>query len=160
MSPQPVIHNTFVLERSYPVSIERVFNAFADPAIRRRWFAPGDHHDVEAFEQDFRPWGLDRVVYRMKETSPIPGAVITNNGVYLDVVPNRRIVAAHTMKMGDHCFSASLTTVELIETAEGTSLLFTHQGAFFEGADGPKMREAGWNALFDNLGRELGPGTE
>jgi hypothetical protein len=31
----------------------------------------------------------------------------------------------------------------------------THQGAFFEGADGPEMREHGWRTLFDKLAVEL-----
>jgi hypothetical protein len=37
----------------------------------------------------------------------------------------------------------------------GTDLIFTHQGAFFEGADGPEMREAGWRKLLDRLTEEF-----
>jgi uncharacterized protein YndB with AHSA1/START domain len=37
----------------------------------------------------------------------------------------------------------------------GTLLLFTEQGAFFEGADGPKIREDGWRQLFEQLASEL-----
>jgi hypothetical protein len=33
----------------------------------------------------------------------------------------------------------------------GTDLIITHQGAFFEGSDGPAMREQGWNVLADKL---------
>ena len=51
-----VVHSTFVLERNYPQSPERVFSAFSFAAKRRRWFADGDQHEVELFEQDFRPW--------------------------------------------------------------------------------------------------------
>jgi hypothetical protein len=38
---------------------------------------------------------------------------------------------------------------------KGTDLIFTHQAVFFEGADGPQMREGGWRSLFDRLATEL-----
>jgi len=43
-------------------------------------------------------------------------------------------------------------TFELVPTDQGTDLILTHQGAFFEGSDGPEMREEGWNKLMDKLG--------
>ncbi len=46
-------------------------------------------------------------------------------------------------------------TIDLVPTEKGTDLICTHQGAFFEGADGPKMREAGWRTLLDKLTAEL-----
>jgi hypothetical protein len=51
--------------------------------------------------------------------------------------------------------SSSLVTFELIPTREGTNLVFTHQGAFFPGSDGPERREAGWQGLLDLLGAHL-----
>jgi uncharacterized protein YndB with AHSA1/START domain len=59
------------------------------------------------------------------------------------------------MTFGDKRISASLVTVEFLPTEEGTDLICTHQGAFFEGADGPQMREAGWRHLFEQLANEL-----
>ena len=47
MEERSVIHSTFVIERSYSATPERVFSAFADPAKKRRWFVEGEHHDVE-----------------------------------------------------------------------------------------------------------------
>jgi uncharacterized protein YndB with AHSA1/START domain len=150
-----VTHHTFVIERSYPVSPERVFAALADPAKKRKWYAESDHHDTEAYEMDFRAGGREHARYRYREGSPIQGAVITNDGIFQDIVPNRRIVCASTMSMGGRPFSASLTTFELIPTEQGTELIFTHQGAFFEGSDGPKGREGGWQKLLDRLAGEL-----
>ena len=71
------------------------------------------------------------------------------------MVPNRRIVSASTMALGNKPISASLVTVELVPTDKGTDLICTHQGAYFEGADGPQIREAGWRKLLDNLATEL-----
>jgi uncharacterized protein YndB with AHSA1/START domain len=45
--------------------------------------------------------------------------------------------------------------VEFLATEKGTDLICTHQGAFFEGADGPQIREAGWRQLLDQLAHEL-----
>jgi DNA-binding transcriptional ArsR family regulator len=36
-----------------------------------------------------------------------------------------------------------------------TDLIFTHQGAFFKGADGPEMREAGWRRLLEQVTEEF-----
>jgi uncharacterized protein YndB with AHSA1/START domain len=76
---------------------------------------------------------------------------LINEGSYQDIVPNRRIVTASTMTLGERRISASLVTVELLPSEDGTELILTHQAAFFEGADGPQMREAGWRQLLDRL---------
>ncbi|MBI3473195.1 MAG: SRPBCC family protein [Candidatus Solibacter usitatus] len=155
MEEQSVIHGTFVIERSYPKAPERVFSAFTDAAKKRRWFAEGGSHEVEEFEMDFRVGGAERTRYRFREGTPFPGVALTNQGSYQDIVPNRRVVTASTMTLGDHRISASLVTVELLPTDTGTDLICTHQGAFFEGADGPQIREAGWRHLFEQLAKEL-----
>src|ERR1051325_6874585 len=114
MEEQSVIHSTFVIERSYPKPPERVFSAFSDPAMKRRWFAEGKSHDVEEYQSDVRVGGGDRARYRFKEGSPFPGVALTNEGSYLDIVPNRRIVTASTMALGDKRISASLVTLEFL----------------------------------------------
>ena len=155
MAEPTVIHNTFVIERSYPKPPEAVFAAFANPEKKRRWFAEGHSHDVEEFTMDFRVGGSERSAYRFKEGTPFPGVAVTSDGVYLDIVPNQRIVQAAQMAIGGKPISASMVTIELLPTDMGTDLICTHQAAFFEGADGPQMREAGWRKLFDQLGAEV-----
>ena len=70
-------------------------------------------------------------------------------------MPNRRIVIAYTTAAGDKRISASLATFEFVPAEKGTDLMFTEQAAFFEGADGPQMREAGWQQLLEALAKEL-----
>jgi len=155
MEEQSVIHSTFVIERSYPATPERVFAAFADPVRKRRWFVEGEGHEVEHYEMDFRVGGKERARFRFKDGTPLKGVACINDTSYQDIVPNRRVVFASTMSLGEKRISASLATVEFLPAKTGTDLIFTHQGAFFEGADGPEMREEGWRKLFEQLTKEF-----
>lgn len=156
MDQQTAVHNTFVLERSYPVAPERVFAALSDPAKKRRWFGEGRAHDIESYDLDFRVGGAERLVYRFREGTPFPGVVIDNRITYADIVPNRRVTFTQVMDLGGKRISVTLVTIELLRVGSGTNLVCTHQGTFFEGADGPQMRQDGWKALFERLGDELG----
>lgn len=155
MENRSVTHGTFVIERSYPVTPERVFAAFADPAKKRRWFAEGEGPATEEFTSDFRVGGNERTIRRMGNDTPFPGVALTNQTNYQDIVPNRRIVFAYTMTIGDRRISASLATVEIVPAEKGTNMIFTDQGAYFEGADGVKMRETGWGKLLDGIAKVL-----
>jgi uncharacterized protein YndB with AHSA1/START domain len=150
-----VTHNTFVIERSYPASPEKVFDAFSDPAKKRRWFIEGDHHEVTDFSMDFRVGGTERAKYRFGAGTPLQGQELSNDTVYQDIVPNRRIVFSAAMSLGDRHISVTLATIEFFPSGKGTELIFTHQAGFFEGSDGPEMREGGWRKLFDRLAKEL-----
>jgi uncharacterized protein YndB with AHSA1/START domain len=150
-----VIHSTFVIERSYPAAPERVFAAFADPPKKRRWFADAGGHNVEHYEMDFRVGGRELVRFRFKEGTPVGGLAGISDASYQNIVPNRRVVFASTMTVGEKCISAALCTVELLPSDAGTDLIFTHQGAFFEGADGPERREEGWRKLLEYLATDF-----
>jgi uncharacterized protein YndB with AHSA1/START domain len=156
MEQQSVIHNTFVIEKTYPAKPERVFAAFADPSKKRRWFVEGENHTVESYEMDFREGGKEKAQFRFNPGLPVVGGLAcTNETSYLDVVPNKRLVFASVMMIEGKSISASLCTIELLATDKGTDLLFTHQAAFFEGSDGPEMRKGGWEKLLTKLDSEL-----
>jgi uncharacterized protein YndB with AHSA1/START domain len=155
MKEQSIVHNTFTIERSYPATPGRVFAAFSDPAKKRRWYAESANHHIDRFEMDFRAGGSERAGYTFGEGTPFPGVSMTNEGVYLNIVPDRSIVLTSGMAIGGRTISASLCTFEFLPTEKGTDLLFTHQAAFFEGSDGPEMREGGWRKLFAQLENEL-----
>ncbi len=153
MQQPSAIHNTFVLERHFPKPPEKVFAALSQPAKRRRWFAEGDNHDIEEFQSDFRVGGTEVLRYRFKSSAPSPvdGRVLTNEGRFQDIVPDRRIVMASAMTLGDTRISASLLTLELLAEGNGTDLICTHQGTFLEWPEGPQMIETGWRGLLDRL---------
>ncbi len=149
MKERSVTHATFTIERNYPTPPQRVFAAFSDPVKKRRWFAEGEEFQVESFAMDFRVGGIERSSFRVQ------GMECINDTVYLDIVPERRIVMAYTMTLGGKRISSSQATVELLSAEKGTDFIFTEQAAFFEGADGPQMRQEGWTKLFESLAREL-----
>jgi uncharacterized protein YndB with AHSA1/START domain len=156
MSDLAVVHSTFVIERSYPTSPARVFAAFADPVKKRRWFAEGEDFEVDEFVMDFRVGGKEQARFRLKSGAPLePGTKISNDTYYLDIVPNMRIVVAYTMSVGEKHISASLGTTEIFPAGQASKLIYTEQAAFFDGGDGPEMRENGWSGLFDRLGAAL-----
>src|SRR5260370_4363872 len=120
MEQQSEIQRTSVIERSYSATPERVFAAFSDPAKKRRWFVESDNHEVEHYEMDFRVGGKELARFRFKPGSPLKGLTCTNDGGYLDIVPDRRLVLASTMAIGEKRISASLTTFEFLPSKAGT----------------------------------------
>jgi len=154
MPQPPVIHATFVIEKRYAKPVARVFAAFSDPAKKRRWYAEREGNTVDKFEMDFRPGGSETLAYRMGANTPFPGALISNQEVFQDIVENQRVVTASAMAFEGRRFSASLLTFEFLAVDGGTVLVCTHQGAFFEGADGPERREKGWQDLLARLEKE------
>jgi len=155
MSTPPVVHSTFVIERRYPVAVEQVFAAFADPARRRKWYADSGRNAVVAFDSDFRAGGESRLVFKLGDETPFPGVEIVTTEHFHDIIENRRIVSAQLMALGGHNITSALMTIEFAPSDDGTLFTFTHQGAFFENSGGPEMREHGWHELFDRLGERL-----
>jgi uncharacterized protein YndB with AHSA1/START domain len=145
-----VTHGHFVIERHYPVTPERVFAAFSDSAKKRRWFVEGEGSSVDEHILDFRVGGIEKTRIRFAQ-----GGTMGNDSYYHDIVPNQRIVLSYAMTFHEKRISTSLATFELVPRNGGTTLIFTEQSAFFEGADGSKMREDGWRQILERLAQEL-----
>lgn len=148
---QSVAHATFTIERTYPVPPSRVFFAFADKELKRRWLIDGDGWTTYEYTADFRVGGEDMSRFSFKG-----GPEIRNNTQYQDIVPDRRIVFSYRMAIGDTPLSASLVTVEFTSRGGGTLMTYTEQGAYFDGADSAKGREEGTRELLEKLAAELG----
>jgi len=159
MTDSAITHSTFVLERHIPAETTKVWEAFADPDIKRRWYAEGEQHEVEEFSSDLIPGAEQRLRYRFREGTPFAGLSIHNIDTVLDLVPNERIIASSRMTFGETCISVALITTELWPVADGTHLTVTFQGAFLPGADGPQIREMGWRDLLDRLALQFEGGT-
>jgi uncharacterized protein YndB with AHSA1/START domain len=149
MTDRSAIHSSFVLERTYDASPGRVFEAFADPESKNRWFVNGDGWGTDAYQCDFRVGGYES--YRGSHE----GMAVTFDSRYYDIVPNERIVFAYDMLMNGERISVSLTTVELVPSGSGTRLVFTEHDTFLDGHEEVGPREEGSKQLLESLAAEL-----
>jgi uncharacterized protein YndB with AHSA1/START domain len=150
MTERSVTHATFAVERIYDVPPARVFAAWADPVVKRRWFADADGWETAEYELDFRVGGRE-----VSRGRPPEGPGYSFDARYQDIVPNQRIVYTYDMHLDDKRISVSLATVELAPVGAGTRLIFTEQDAFLDGFDTVAQREQGTGTLLDALGAEL-----
>lgn len=143
MTERFVRHATFVVERTYAASPAKVYQAWADPAAKAKWFSKPDSLEFRVGGREYSSGG------------PPGGPVFVFDACYQEIVPEQRIVYSYTLDSDDKRISVSLTTVELIPVEGGTKLVFTEQGAFFDGLDTPEVREHGTNELLNALGKSL-----
>jgi len=141
MNERFVKHGTFVVERIYAAPPERVYQAWADPISKAKWFSKPEIFEFQVGGREYSSGG------------PPEGPVFTFDASYQELVPEQRIVYTYTLDSVDVRISVSITTVELIKVEGGTKLIFTEQGAFFDGHDTPEIREHGTNIMLDTLGK-------
>jgi uncharacterized protein YndB with AHSA1/START domain len=150
MTKRSTVHDTFVIERTYPASPERVYQAFADPKAKARWFAAPAEWEQSRGKMEFKPGGKEFV-----SSTPPGRPSYTYDCTYLDIVPNQRIVYVYEMHSGKNKISASLATIEIAPAGNGTTLRLTEQGVFLDGYDDAGSREKGTHSLLDQLGKAL-----
>lgn len=80
-----------VLERVLDAPPEKVFKAYTDPAILSQWFAP-------------KPWSITDAVVEPRAGGRFEfvmhgpdGEVFPNTGIFLEVVPNRRLISTDAL---------------------------------------------------------------
>lgn len=153
MPQQPLtpaaVHDTIVFERRYAAPVAAVWAAFADAEQRARWHFPGEDWELAAFEQDFRVGGQERSRF-----GPKGQPNLLDIGVFLDIVPGRRIVSAGTMHEDDVRISVTLCTVEFHDEGDATLLKLTDQSAFL-GGETPADRRGGWGRILQRLQAHL-----
>jgi uncharacterized protein YndB with AHSA1/START domain len=149
------IHNTFVIERNFPWRPARVFSGFSQPALKRRWYAEGDQHDLQEFQMDFRVGGSERFRYRFREGHPIAGSEIVNQSEYQDIESEKRVVMTSRMSLNGKTIVVMLATFEFVPAQQGTDVILTHQGTYIDWPDGVKMIEVGWRGLIERLHQDL-----
>jgi uncharacterized protein YndB with AHSA1/START domain len=148
-SEQSAVHSTFMIERIYPATPERVFAAWSDQAAKTQWFGPSEK-PADSYSLDFREGGREHL-----SISTPDGVLYSFDAVYADIVPARRIVHTYDMHRDDARISVSVATIEFEAVADTTRLTLTEQGVFLDGLDTPAEREHGTRAMFDALATHL-----
>jgi uncharacterized protein YndB with AHSA1/START domain len=75
------------LSRLIDAPCHKVYRCWTDPTLLKQWFAPLPYITPVA-ELDVRPGGSAFIVMRGPDGTDMP-----NHGVYLEVVPNQRLVS-------------------------------------------------------------------
>lgn len=146
MTERSVKHSTFSLERTYPAPVAQVFQAWADPDAKARWFGgEGREHRL-----DFRVGGVEVNTGRADN-----GKVLTFESHYHEIVPQERIVYSSTLSADGVVATVSVTTIELREEGDKTRLFLVEQDTFLDEHELPSWREQGTSTWLDALGAEL-----
>jgi uncharacterized protein YndB with AHSA1/START domain len=146
MKERSTTHATFVIERDFKHAPAKVFDAFANPKSKAKWFGGPEEwaKSNEAF--DFRVGGKESV-----SGGPVGGPVHHYNATYWDIVPNERIVSSYEMHINDRRISVSLASMEFNANGSGTRFVLTEQGIFLDGYDDAGERERGTLELLGQL---------
>ncbi len=148
--PRRAVHGEFTISRAFAVTPRELYRAFADPEAKAKWFSgPSGWTELER-KADIRAGGRERVQGRFAN-----GLVTTFDAVYLDVVPDERLIYVYEMRLDGAKISASLATLQFAPDPKGSRLALTEQGAFLDGYDDKGAREQGTNGLFDAVERSL-----
>ncbi len=145
----PANDRELVLTRFIPAPPALVYRAWTDPALLLQWFTPAPWRTTKA-ELDVRPGGSNLIVMEGPE-----GQIVPNRGVYLDVVPNERLVITDAfVSAWEPSFKAFVTAVLTFE-AEGDGTRYTARVRHWSESDREAHEDMGfhegWGAATDQL---------
>lgn len=86
LEAKPQNDRELVLKLLLDAPVEKVYAAWTNPELIPEWFVPKPW-SISKVEMDIRPGGNSLIVMKSPEGQEFP-----NPGVYLEVVPNKRIV--------------------------------------------------------------------
>jgi uncharacterized protein YndB with AHSA1/START domain len=146
-------HATFVIERTYPAPVERVWRALSDNDERDQWFGAGEAFDIQEKSHEFEVGG-----HGTEDGQWHGGPRSRFESTYTDIVDLQRIVFTYDMWVDGRHLSTSLTTIALERDGGQTRLTYTEQAVHFDGLDSVEGREEGSQGLLDQLGSYLATG--
>jgi uncharacterized protein YndB with AHSA1/START domain len=137
---------TFTVERTFPISRDKVFRAYSDVTMKAKWFGGPEEWERSEHKLDFRVGGRESV-----SGGPPGGPRHVYNGIHMDIVPDERIVLAYDICLDGTRLTVSLGTTEFKAEGRGTRLVYTEQIMFLDAPEHLEDRRKGTEALFDNL---------
>lgn len=144
------VHSTFTIERTYPVSVERVWHALSDNDARDQWWGGGPDFLPREESHDFRVGGMGTQEGQWKN-----GPQTQYSSIYTNIVDHQRIVFTYDIWVSGGHLSTSLVTIVLEPQGSETRLTYTEQAVHFDGLDSAAGREEGTAGLLVMLGTFL-----
>lgn len=145
MSPRPGVE----VRRLLAAPRERVFAAFADPALVAQWLRPSTEVALTVLAFDFRRGGAYRFAYE------VPGAErMVVGGVFRVIEAPERLVFSWQIEPPDeHAGIDSEVSVRLVARGSSTELTLRHAQLGREDAE--RRHDAGWRGALDLLEAHL-----
>jgi uncharacterized protein YndB with AHSA1/START domain len=138
-----------VLTRLIDAPREKVYRAWTDAELLKKWFAPAPVTTPKA-ELDVRPGGANRITMRLPDGTEMPNA-----GVYLEVVPNERLVFTDAFTDAWTPSEKPFMTVILTFENEGGKTRYTARVRHWNDADRQAHENMGfhkgWGQCADQL---------
>jgi uncharacterized protein YndB with AHSA1/START domain len=138
-----------MLTRLIDAPREKVYRAWTDPHLLKQWFAPLPYTTPVA-ELDVRPGGSAFIVMRGPDGKDLP-----NHGVYLEVVPNQRLVSTDAFVKAWEPSEKPFMTLILTFEAEGGKTRYTARVRHWTVADRETHEKMGfhqgWGICTDQL---------
>ena len=128
------------VERTVNAPLERVWDAFNDPAAIKQWNAASDDWHTTDSRVDLREGGTFRSRMEARDGS----AGFDFEGTYTRIVPQRTI--EYRIPDGRE------VEVEFTERPEGVHVKTTFDA---EATNPPELQRDGWQAILDNFGRHV-----
>lgn len=150
MTRPSVLHKSFVIDRQFKAPPDRVFAAWSDPEIKRRWSDCHGNLPDNEYSLDFRPGGVE--VHRVVHPN---GSVQRVQKRFFDIVPGARIIFGYDIQLDARRLSVSLVTVQFEASRTGTRMSMTEYIAYLDGHEDLEERIRGTNEGLDRLELEL-----
>jgi uncharacterized protein YndB with AHSA1/START domain len=150
MTARSSVHDTFRIERHFDAAPARVFQAFADPKAKAKWFGGPEEMKRPDGEFDFREGGRESMGSVFAD-----GTKVGFTANYTDIVPDERIVYTYEMSMNEQRISVSVATIEIRAARGGSDFVLVEQGVYLDGLDNPEQRRKGTEELMDALAKSL-----
>jgi uncharacterized protein YndB with AHSA1/START domain len=150
MTVPSVLHTSFVIDRQFNASPSRVFAAWIDPKVKRRWSDCHAEQSDNDYSLDFRPGGSE--IHRVVMPD---GSVQLVQKRFFDIVPNARIIFGYDIALDTRRLSVSMVTVQFEPNKAGTRMILTEYIAYLDGHQDLEERVRGTTEGFDRLDLEL-----
>ncbi len=145
----PAGQRDLVIHRIIDATPEKLFRAWTEPALLVRWFAPLPWTTATA-QLDVRTGGTSLVVMRSPEGEEVPCP-----GVYLEVVPNERLVVTDAYVSAWEPSQKPFMTLILTFERSGTKTIYTARVRHWSVADREAHEQmgfrTGWELATDQL---------
>jgi uncharacterized protein YndB with AHSA1/START domain/DNA-binding transcriptional ArsR family regulator len=135
---------TVVVSKVFDADRDKLFRAFSDPELMRRWFFPGDEGWSADVTNDFKVGGQYRIDMHDAE-----GNTWSHWGKYREIDPPNKIVFTWNSDLVEK----TEVSVEFRETAGGTEIILTHE--FLPDEEQREEHRGGWNGCLRNLERAI-----